>query len=487
MNLKPGKGWLKHADFIIIDMLCLQLSFVFAYWIISGYGNPYINYSYRLLAMTLLFAQVLTILFGFNYKGILRRGYYRELISVLKFTFALTLITIVLLFVVHMSTVVSRLQLGTTIGLYVVIDYAARVGRKRMLLLRSTGGVTRKGRSMVLITAGFLVDEAMKKLTGDILYVDYFISGVIVMDHDFDSIKGDYEIPVVDLNEAAIERLRVKWVDEVFMLHPSRMRIDTELMNAIVDMGITVNFTLALFSDDDWPALDLRRLGSYKVLTSSMNFMNPVNAFIKRAADILGGIVGCIFTAILVVFIGPAIYMKSPGPIFFTQDRVGKNGKIFRLYKFRSMYLDAEDRKAELMDQNKMQGLMFKMDDDPRIIGSEKKGRDGKPRGIGNFIRNTSLDEFPQFWNVLKGDMSLVGTRPPTLQEFEQYSLHHRARMTIRPGITGMWQVSGRSEITDFEEVVRLDKEYIENWSMSLDVKIILKTIIIVVKGRGAE
>ena len=188
------------------------------------------------------------------------------------------------------------------------------------------------------------------------------------------------------------------------------------------------------------------------------------------------------------IFIAPAIRAKSPGPVFFKQDRVGLNGKVFKMYKFRSMYLDAEERKKALMDKNKMSNtLMFKMDDDPRIIGSEKKGRDGKPKGIGNFIRNTSIDEFPQFFNVLKGDMSLVGTRPPTLDEFAQYDIHHRARMTIKPGITGMWQISGRSEITDFEEVVRLDKEYIENWSLSLDVKIILRTIVVMLTGRGAS
>jgi lipopolysaccharide/colanic/teichoic acid biosynthesis glycosyltransferase len=151
------------------------------------------------------------------------------------------------------------------------------------------------------------------------------------------------------------------------------------------------------------------------------------------------------------------------------------------------MYLDAEERKAELMKQNKMQGLMFKMDDDPRIIGSEKKGKDGKPKGIGNFIRRTSIDEFPQFFNVLIGNMSLVGWRPCTLNEWKEYNLEHRSRAGMKPGITGMWQVSGRSEITDFDEVVKLDQEYIENWSLLLDFKILLKTVAVVAKREGAE
>ncbi len=158
------------------------------------------------------------------------------------------------------------------------------------------------------------------------------------------------------------------------------------------------------------------------------------------------------------------------------------------MYKFRSMYMDAEKRKQELMEKNRISGgLMFKMDDDPRIIGSEKKGRDGKPKGIGNFIRNTSLDEFPQFFNVLKGDMSLVGTRPPTLDEWSHYAPHHRLRMSTKPGITGLWQISGRSDITDFEQVIQLDRRYIEYWSLWWDIKILFKTVKVVFRHKGAR
>ena len=143
----------------------------------------------------------------------------------------------------------------------------------------------------------------------------------------------------------------------------------------------------------------------------------------------------------------------------------------------------SEERKKELMKQNRVSdGLMFKMENDPRVIGSEK----GPGKGIGNFIRKTSLDEFPQFFNVLKGDMSLIGTRPPTVDEWEKYELHHRARLAIKPGLTGMWQVSGRSEITDFEEVVKLDTKYISEWSFMLDIKILFKTVLIVLGQKGS-
>lgn len=163
------------------------------------------------------------------------------------------------------------------------------------------------------------------------------------------------------------------------------------------------------------------------------------------------------------------------------------NGKRFRIYKFRSMYMDAEARKKELQEAHSSSGgLMFKMEGDPRIIGCKVMPDGTVRKGLGNFMRDWSLDEFPQFFNVLKGDMSLVGTRPPTLDEWEKYEPHHRARLAVQPGITGLWQVSGRSKITDFEEVVRLDRKYIAEWSMGLDIKILFKTVKVVLWKDGA-
>ena len=182
-----------------------------------------------------------------------------------------------------------------------------------------------------------------------------------------------------------------------------------------------------------------------------------------------------LLAGIAFLIFAPQIKKQSPGPIFFSQVRIGKNGRKFKIYKFRSMYMDAEQRKADLMEQNEMQGLMFKMENDPRIFP------------IGKFIRKYSIDELPQFWNILKGDMSLVGTRPPTEDEFIHYEAHHRARLGIKPGLTGMWQVSGRSKITDFEEVVSLDTQYISEWNLAMDVRILFKTIQVVLLGRGAE
>ena len=223
--------------------------------------------------------------------------------------------------------------------------------------------------------------------------------------------------------------------------------------------------------------LIVENIADTTVVTSTINTINPLQLIIKRLVDIVFGILGTIITFILSIIMGPIIYIKSKGPIFFFQDRVGRNGKVFKMIKFRSMYLDAEDRKKELANQNENKDqMMFKIENDPRII-----------KGIGEFIRKTSIDEFPQFINVLKGEMSVVGTRPPTLDEWNKYDLHHRARLAIKPGITGLWQVSGRSEIKDFEEVVRLDTEYIKNFSLWKDASIIFKTVKVVFKREGAK
>lgn len=193
-------------------------------------------------------------------------------------------------------------------------------------------------------------------------------------------------------------------------------------------------------------------------------------------------IVGTLF-----IFVAPAIYIASLESIFFAQERVGKNGKRFKMYKFRSMYMDAEERKVELMKDNKLgDEKMFKLDFDLRVIGNKILPDGTHKTGIGDFIRRTSIDEFSQFFNVLKGDMSIIGTKLPLISETNFYEMHHRARLAIKSGITGMWQVSGRIDITDFEEVVRLDKEYITNWNIGLDIKILFKTILVVFRKDGS-
>lgn len=278
-----------------------------------------------------------------------------------------------------------------------------------------------------------------------------------------------------------------EWVDEVLIVLPNEIEYPNQLIEQLTLAGITVHMNLAKVVNTPGKKQFVERIGDYTVLTTSINYVSLNELFLKRLFDIICGIIGCAFTLILCIFVGPAIYIASPGPIFFSQERVGKNGKKFKMYKFRSMYLDAEERKKELLKDNKLEdSKMFKIDFDPRVIGNKVKPDGSHKTGIGEFIRKTSIDEFPQFFNVLKGDMSIVGTRPPLISETNLYEYQHFARLAIKPGITGMWQVSGRSEITDFDEVVKLDKYYIENWNLGLDIKILLKTVLVVVCKKGA-
>ncbi|MUG98421.1 exopolysaccharide biosynthesis polyprenyl glycosylphosphotransferase [Scytonema sp. UIC 10036] len=200
-----------------------------------------------------------------------------------------------------------------------------------------------------------------------------------------------------------------------------------------------------------------------------------VRSWMKRFTDIVGSLIGLLITGILLVPIALAIRLDSSGPIFFCQTRCGWMGQRFQIWKFRSMYIDAEARKAELEKQNQVQGAFFKIDNDPRVTK------------VGRFLRRTSLDELPQFWNVLKGDMSLVGTRPPTPDEVERYEVPEWQRLDVKPGMTGEWQVNGRSTIRKFEDVIRMDLQYQKNWSFMYDLKLIFRTVIILFnKNSGA-
>ncbi|NES84706.1 MAG: STAS domain-containing protein [Moorea sp. SIO2B7] len=199
-----------------------------------------------------------------------------------------------------------------------------------------------------------------------------------------------------------------------------------------------------------------------------------VRCWIKRIMDIVGSIVGLAITGVFFIPIVIAIKIDSPGPIFFGQIRCGWMGKRFRIWKFRSMCVDAEALKSQI--SNEVSGAFFKNKNDPRITK------------VGRFLRRTSLDELPQFWNVLKGEMSLVGTRPPTPDEVERYEVPEWQRLDVKPGMTGEWQVNGRSRVLNFEDVIKLDLRYQHNWSLKHDIQLILKTILILFhKNSGAS
>lgn len=208
-------------------------------------------------------------------------------------------------------------------------------------------------------------------------------------------------------------------------------------------------------------------------MASDLGLVHPsAQCWKKRVLDILGALVGIAITSVLFVPIAIGIRLDSPGPIFFYQDRCGLGGKTFRIWKFRTMVVEAESLKS--LVENEAKGFIFKNQSDPRVTR------------VGAFLRRTSLDELPQFWNVLLGEMSLVGTRPPTKDEVYQYKPHHFKRLLVKPGMTGEWQVKGRSKITDFEEIVSLDLSYQKSWSILYDLGLLFQTIWIVLWGHGA-
>lgn len=472
MYKKENNSWLKHIDFVILDILCLQLAFILAYEIRVAKGIPYLNPLYENMAFVLMIFQLLVSFFGESFSGVLRRGFLIEMKCMIEHEICVMLLAVLYLFMSQQGVIYSRGAFTIMCTLYFFIAYAARIGWKKVI--RSRKFAEGEKRSILIITTDAEAANVVKALRSD-SYGTYHLAGVALLDKNKTG-SMIQRVPVVAGADDVTAYIHKNWVDEVFFALPEHVDIPKKIMKDCNRMGVVTHVQLAALNELGKNQV-VEEIAGYMVLSSSINIVSSWQLLVKRLMDIAGGLVGCIFTGIIYIFIAPIMKVKSPGPVFFSQVRMGKNGKPFKIYKFRSMYMDAEERKKELMEKNNIKdGLMFKMDDDPRII-----------KGIGHFIRKTSLDEFPQFWNILKGDMSLVGTRPPTMDEWDKYELHHRRRLAIKPGLTGMWQVSGRSEITDFEEVVELDTKYIEQWSIGLDIKILFKTVTVVFTGSGAK
>lgn len=482
MYRKDSESWLKHADFIILDMICLQLAYVLAYIIRLQGICPYGNIIYRNMAVFLELADLLVIFTTGTMKSVLKRGHYSDFIVTLKHSVIVGALAILYLFMLQQGLAFSRLTLILTIVLYFILTYVVRELWKNLLRKKMEDG---GARNLLIVASRDNAEQVVQNMQEN-NYARFTLAGVVITDEDWTG-RGIHGVPVVSDEKNAAMYVCQEWIDEVLVAVPDSLPYPDKLISQLTETGVTVHLNLAKVANVPGKKQFVEKVGNYTVLTTSLNYASIGQLLLKRIMDIVGGLIGCIFTGIICIFVGPAIYIASPGPIFFAQERVGKNGKKFKMYKFRSMYMDAEERKAELMKDNKLgDGKMFKLDFDPRVIGNKVLPDGSHKTGVGDFIRRTSLDEFPQFFNVLKGDMSIVGTRPPLLSETSLYELHHRARLAIKPGITGMWQVSGRSDITDFEEVVRLDKEYIENWNIGLDIKILFKTVLVVFRKDGS-
>lgn len=460
---------LQNVFIILCDCISIVISSHLANYIRHGEWMPadYINSLTNIFLIAYIF---IYLVINLNSR-IAENGYFAELVSCIKISVSVAIFSIfIIYFTRRVDADFSRKLTVYFLILNTAISYAIHLLFKFLLTRFYTRSIN--SRQLMLIcdynNVSQLIDQIQQKNKWD-----YCIRSIAIVDseHVGESILN---IPIVARDtESVLNYCKSNIVDEVLIVTNSSSI--KSILNELLSMGITVHVGLATLNLNYASLSTVTQIGNQTTITFANRFLSLRQAFAKRVLDIIGSIVGSVITLILTIIIGPLIKLESPGPIFFAQKRVGKNGRYFKMYKFRSMYADAEERKKQLMEQNQMDGLMFKMDNDPRITK------------IGRFLRKTSLDEFPQFFNVLKGDMSLVGTRPPTVDEFLQYHSYHKMRLSIKPGITGLWQISGRSDITNFEDVVKLDIKYINEWCLSLDIKILFKTLWVVITRKGAK
>lgn len=485
MYRKKAEGWQKHVDFIVLDLLCLEIAFILAYVLRNNNFHVWSKVTYRTINLVAALLDLGIVFSAGTYKNVLKRHIGEDVQRSLVQVGLMGLGLVAFLFLTKEGGTYSRAALLYFLAIYYCLNFVVRYVHKQIVLHRLKDKLDE---SIIVVVTREKAESVLENLKNR--GIEYKkITGLALVDSEGDLPEAIAEIPVVCRKDQLVDYVCSNWVDEVLLAvstEEQREKWVLDLTNDLVMTGVTVHTILARVEDLDDGKKMVEKMGKYLVLTTTMKSMTPVEQTIKRLIDIAGALVGSLITIIAMIFVVPILKIQSPGPVFFKQTRVGKNGKPFKIIKFRSMYMDAEERKKDLMEQNKMQGLMFKMDFDPRVIGNYVDANGKQHTGFGEFIRKYSIDELPQFFNVLMGDMSLVGTRPPTMDEYEQYNPRHKARLAIQPGITGMWQVSGRSNITDFEEVVQMDMDYINNWSVWLDIRIILKTIKVVVKRDGA-
>ena len=440
------------------DLVAIGISFALATYIRFGnfrdMGDKGIHF--QVCLVFLLFCTIYSFFIDWN-RNFLRRGILKEIYAVLQYNVLMLLVTQTIMYFLKWADVFSRGVMIYFAIINSVISLLLHLLIKNAMKLHYKSDQSKV--KLLVITEKNMIPKVEETLMGN-LDISYQIVQTIAAE---------------DMQPDFLQKATLMALDEVFIYAPELPQKKVqEIINSFDEMGVNCHYCVEL------PGTHAERskiddFGSYSVITYTRFQSSYKRLLIKRVMDIAGGLVGMLITLIFFPFVAIAIKADSPGPVLFSQVRIGRNGRRFKIYKFRSMYMDAEECKKELEKQNEMQGLMFKMENDPRITR------------VGKFIRKTSIDELPQFYNVLKGDMSLVGTRPPTEDEFEKYNQYYRRRISMTPGLTGLWQVSGRSEIDNFDDVVKYDLQYIDNWSLTLDIRILLRTVYVVVAGRGSK
>ena len=476
---------LQYAYVFFADLLTMAVSVLLAWLITDGLFGVLIPYTSTdwLQTLCLLFvAFVVTFFFFDQDKNIVTRSENEEISLSLRFNIALGLVYAGCMLLAKATMLDSRYFAVTVPAVNAVLLPFSHAILKRLLIRfqRSWGMETLVGVVTTSDRAERLIPEIQKDWSRRVV-------GVSLLEATPAAISTRVcGVEVKATFDDFMDWIRREALDEVYVDVPMDSGESfIPYLDEMESMGLTVHFRLPLLDRIEEACCDetsaarlsrsLGRCAGGNIVTMGTVELQLRDQIAKRCMDVVGAVIGCIISIPIIAVVAIPLKLESPGPLFFKQKRVGRNGRYFYIHKLRSMYVDAEARKKELMAQNEMNGLMFKMEDDPRVTK------------VGKFIRRTSIDELPQFFDVLRGDMSLVGTRPPTVDEYKQYESHHKRRLSMKPGITGLWQVSGRSDIEDFEEVVKLDVAYIDNWSLWGDVKILFKTIYVVFAGKGAQ
>jgi exopolysaccharide biosynthesis polyprenyl glycosylphosphotransferase len=458
---------------LTLDVLVLALGFVGAYVVrqrLQQYGTllPVSEFAW-------IGAAAVPLWVGFaRGAGLMASQTYRRPVGALALTVKVHAVCgLVLLSALYLlkAVAVSRLLIQT----FLVIS-AIGFGLERLaihaVIVHLAARWTIDARRRLLVVGPPAAAEALRRVLRHQPDWTTEVAGVLATDAAAASAPGD--VPLLGRVEDLDRLLDTQVFDEIVVADPSVERaLGDRLVSSCLERGLAYRSLVRM------PGLALARQhaealgGGHYLLSIETTPQNPIALAAKRAIDVAGALAGLAACAVVVAVFGPIIRLTSAGPAIFRQCRVGRNGRRFTLYKLRTMRSDAEAQQPRLAAANAMRGYLFKIPNDPRVTS------------IGRFLRRTYLDEMPQFWNVLKGDMSLVGTRPPTPDEFERYQPHHRRRLSMRPGLTGLWQCQGNLRVLDFEQVVDLDCEYIDRWSIWLDLRILARTCLTVVRLGG--
>jgi exopolysaccharide biosynthesis polyprenyl glycosylphosphotransferase len=364
--------------------------------------------------------------------------------------------------------VISRGVVIITVVATTVLLCFRRLMWRMMMYRRFENGL--EVRNIIIVGTG-RVGQAMRHHLDSIRHLGYSFKGYVQIpgvDSDNPALAGD----VLGSIDQLLPLARQFFVDEIFLSASCDAREVTHIVTQAREAGVDFRVVPELYDGLAWNS-PIEYIGQFPTIPLHRGETPVIGLFLKRILDVFLSSIALLMLAPVLVAIAAAIKLESPGPIFYCSDRIGKKGRVFRCLKFRTMVADAERRRGEIQHMNERDGVLFKISNDPRITR------------FGGFLRKYSLDELPQFLNVLRGDMSMVGPRPPIASEVKRYDLSHLRRLDVLPGMTGLWQVQARQD-PSFDSYISLDTAYIQNWSIWLDLKILIRTLSVVAGGTGS-